>query len=154
MNYCDVFIRCLDSHSDGTAEDALVSKWCNATFLQIFLMKKEELIYILDGLRVSTFSSNYHFWMSHSFKALVLVQLGGALLISRRHQDAIAWTLTIQSHKFLNWSQNVFNPVCSWFFTVHMYTEHPRADTNLSRLNGVRDDERGEFVQTHGRRLK
>ncbi len=44
--------------------------------------------------------------------------------------------------------------------TVHMYTEHPRADTNLSRLNGVRDDERGvfeergELVQTYGRRLK
>ncbi len=37
---CDVFISCLDSHSDGThslqsKSTSLVSKFCNATFLQI-----------------------------------------------------------------------------------------------------------------------
>ncbi len=37
-----------------TAEHPLVSKWCNATFLQIWWRNK--LIYILDSLRVSTFS--------------------------------------------------------------------------------------------------
>ncbi len=40
VDYCDVFISCLDSHSDGThslqtVEDPLLSKCCNATFLQI-----------------------------------------------------------------------------------------------------------------------
>ncbi len=42
-----------------TAEDPLVSKWWNATFLQIWWRNK--LIYILDGLRVSTFSANLKF---------------------------------------------------------------------------------------------
>ncbi len=36
-----------------TAEDQLVSKWCNAKFLQIN--------YILDGLRVSKFGDNFLF---------------------------------------------------------------------------------------------
>ncbi len=37
MDYCDVFISCLDSfwRHPFTAEEALVSKWCNAKFLQI-----------------------------------------------------------------------------------------------------------------------
>ncbi len=37
VNYCDVFISCLDSfwRHPFTAEDPLVNQWCNATFLQI-----------------------------------------------------------------------------------------------------------------------
>ncbi len=34
--YSDIFISCLDSHSDGTpftAEDLMVNKWYNANFL-------------------------------------------------------------------------------------------------------------------------
>ncbi len=60
----DVFISCLDSHSDGT--HSLLNKWCNPTFLQIWCGNK--LILILDCLRVSTFSANFHFWMNYSFK--------------------------------------------------------------------------------------
>ncbi len=59
VDYYNVFISCLDSHSDGThsltAEDPLVNSWCNATFL-----RWNKLIYILDGLRVSTFSANFN----------------------------------------------------------------------------------------------
>ncbi len=43
LEYCNIFISCFDSHSDGT--HPLVSKRCNATFLQ-----SSELIYFLDGL--------------------------------------------------------------------------------------------------------
>ncbi len=57
-HYCDVCISCLDSiwWHPFTAEK--VSKWCNATFLQIWRRNKlkiwwrNKLIYILDGLRV------------------------------------------------------------------------------------------------------
>ncbi len=35
VDYCDVFIRCLDSHSDGTHSLQRIHWWCNATFLQI-----------------------------------------------------------------------------------------------------------------------
>ncbi len=38
-----------------TAEDSLVSKWCNAKFLQI--CSNEQTTYILDDLRVSKFSA-------------------------------------------------------------------------------------------------
>ncbi len=45
-----------------TAKHSLVSKWCNAKFLQI----DEETI--LDGMRVSTLSANFHFWVNYFFK--------------------------------------------------------------------------------------
>ncbi len=45
-----------------TAEDPLVNKWYNATFLQIWWRNK--LIYILDVMRVSTFSASFHFGWS------------------------------------------------------------------------------------------
>ncbi len=51
VDYCDVFNRCLDSHSDGTHP---LMKRCNAKFLQI-----------LDGLTLSTFSANIDFWVDH-----------------------------------------------------------------------------------------
>ncbi len=31
-------------------------------------MKKKQLIYILDGLKVSTFSAIFYFWVKYSFK--------------------------------------------------------------------------------------
>ncbi len=72
VDYCDVFISCLDSHSDWhpfTADDPLVSKWWNATFLQICSDEEtNKLIYILDDLRASKFPANIHFWINYSFK--------------------------------------------------------------------------------------
>ncbi len=35
VDYCDVFISCLDSHSDGTHSLQRIYKWCNAKFLKI-----------------------------------------------------------------------------------------------------------------------
>ncbi len=41
VDYCDVFISCLDSHSDGTHSlHSFASKWWNATFLQIWWRNK------------------------------------------------------------------------------------------------------------------
>ncbi len=48
-----------------TAEDPLLRQWCRDTFLQIWWRNK--LIYILDNLRVSTFSANFHFGVNNSF---------------------------------------------------------------------------------------
>ncbi len=49
-----------------TAEAPLVSKWCNATFLQIC---SDEEIKSLDGLKVSKFAS--YFWVNYSFKSCI-----------------------------------------------------------------------------------
>ncbi len=61
VDYCDVFISCLDSHSDGTHSLQSIHCWarCNATFLKIWWRNK--LIYILDGLRMRTFFSKFSF---------------------------------------------------------------------------------------------
>ncbi len=52
-----------------TAEHPLLNKWCNATFLQIWWRNK--LIYILDGLKETTFSANFHFGVNCSFKCMM-----------------------------------------------------------------------------------
>ncbi len=57
-----------------TAQDELVSKLCNAKFLQI-CSDEEKLIYILDGLRVSKSSSDFRFWVNHSFKRTTCIPL-------------------------------------------------------------------------------
>ncbi len=48
-----------------TAEHPLLRQWCDATFLQIWWRNK--LILILDGLRMSTFSALFHFWLNYSY---------------------------------------------------------------------------------------
>ncbi len=50
-----------------TAEDLLVKKWCNHKFLQI--CSDEETNLSTDGLRVNTFSANFHFWVNYSFES-------------------------------------------------------------------------------------
>ncbi len=53
-----------------TTEDPLVSKWCTATFLQIWWRNK--LIHILDDVRMSTFSADFSIicrgWSEGEFK--------------------------------------------------------------------------------------
>ncbi len=61
VDYCDVFISCLDSfwRHPFTAEEPLVSKWCNATFLKI----------CSDETNSSTsWMANVHFWENYSYK--------------------------------------------------------------------------------------
>ncbi len=53
-----------------TAEDPLVSKWWNATFLQIWLRNK--LIYIWDGLKLIIFSANFQFCLHYSFSTYLM----------------------------------------------------------------------------------
>ncbi len=68
VDYCDVFISCLDSHSDGTHSLQRIHWWAsdgNSTFLQIWWRNK--LIYISDDLKGITFSAN--FWVNYSFEA-------------------------------------------------------------------------------------
>ncbi len=56
VDYCDVFISCLDSHSDGTHSlDPLVSKWCNNKLIS---ENFNELI---------TFLAVFNIWVNYSF---------------------------------------------------------------------------------------
>ncbi len=60
VDYCDVFISCLDSYSDGTHSLQRIHWWASdvkLNFSKSVLMKKQTQIYILDGLRVNHFSA-------------------------------------------------------------------------------------------------
>ncbi len=55
------------------AENSLVSTWCNA-ISQNLLQWRNKFIFILDGLRVSTFSAiSFYFWVNYSFKCALIV---------------------------------------------------------------------------------
>ncbi len=51
---CDVFISCLDSHSDGTHSLQRIHWWASDVMLYTFLQiwGRNKIIYILDGLRL------------------------------------------------------------------------------------------------------
>ncbi len=68
VDYCDVFISCLDSHSDGTHSLQRIHWWGSDVMLQFFkyVLMKNKLIYFLDGLRVNTFSANFFFLLNYS----------------------------------------------------------------------------------------
>ncbi len=53
VDYCHVFIRCSDSHSDGTHSLQSIHWWTSDVMLHAHL-----LIYVLDGLRVSEYCFN------------------------------------------------------------------------------------------------
>ncbi len=63
-----VFIRLSFWRHAFTAEHPMPRHWCRNTFLQIWWRNK--LIYISDGLRVSTFSANFHFWVNYCWRVL------------------------------------------------------------------------------------
>ncbi len=63
VDYCDVFISCLGSHSDGTHS---MSKCCKEISSNPFWWRNK-LIYILNGLKGSQFSANFHFGLNYSF---------------------------------------------------------------------------------------
>ncbi len=60
VDYCDVFISCLDSHSNGTHSLQSIHWWARDVMLHFSKSDDEILIYILDDLRVSKFSC--HGW--------------------------------------------------------------------------------------------
>ncbi len=68
VDYCYVFIRCLDSHSDGTHSQQRIHWWASDVMLNFsFLMKKQ--IHVHFGwLKGEYIFSNFHFWVNYSFK--------------------------------------------------------------------------------------
>ncbi len=70
VDYCDVCISCLDYHSDGTHSLQRIHWWASDVMLNFSksVLMKNKFIYILHGLRVSTFSANFHFWLTIPLK--------------------------------------------------------------------------------------
>ncbi len=65
-----MFLSDVWTHSDGTHSLQRIHCWASEAMLNFaksVLMKRKELIYIFNGLRVNTFSTNFHFWLNHSF---------------------------------------------------------------------------------------
>ncbi len=68
VDFCEVFISCLDSHSDGTHSLQSIHWWASDGMIitpELFWWRNK---LILDSLRMSTFSANFHFWVNYSYK--------------------------------------------------------------------------------------
>ncbi len=74
VDYCDVFISCLDSHSDGT--HSLQSE----LFFPNLFWWRNKFIYVFNVLRESTFSANFPFWVNPQWNLLGHVQIGYAFV--------------------------------------------------------------------------
>ncbi len=61
VDYCDVFISCLDSHSDGTHSLQSIHCWASDAMLHFSKSDEETFIYILDKLKVSNFKQIFIF---------------------------------------------------------------------------------------------
>ncbi len=68
VDYCDVFISCLDSHSDGTHSLQRIHWWASDGMLHSSKSDEEtNSSTSWMAWRLSTFSENTHFWVNYSF---------------------------------------------------------------------------------------
>ncbi len=55
-------------HSDGTHSLQWIHWWASDRMLHFSKFDEETNSYILDGLKMSNLSANFHFWVDYSFK--------------------------------------------------------------------------------------
>ncbi len=89
VDYCDVFISSLDSHSDGTHSLQRIHWWTSdvkLNFSKSFLMKKQTSLGCHEG---ECISAKFHFWVNCSFcspRKSKCYDLINASLYSEMHQ--------------------------------------------------------------------
>ncbi len=67
VDYCGVFISCLDSHSDGTHSLQRIRWWpSDRCYIFFFNLMKKQTHLHLDDLKVRTFQQSC-FWVNYSF---------------------------------------------------------------------------------------
>ncbi len=79
VDYCDVFISCLDSQSDGT--HSLQSIHCWDTDAGTHFSKSD------DDLRVRTCSANINFWVNHCFNSSSISVSADELFLSALYRS-------------------------------------------------------------------
>ncbi len=107
VDYCDVFISCLDSHSDGT------HSLQNGTFLQIC---DEETISSTSCMTWGGvhFQKNFYFWVNYSFKNSQNVKKHFLSLLLFQSSYWLSFCLQI----LLFFRKNIFK----WFFQTKMHS--------------------------------
>ncbi len=121
VDYYDVYISCLDSHSDGTIHFRGSIGEQSDGMLNFFIRWRNRLIYILDGLRVSTFSANFHFWVNYSFKAAVYFKMCISLCLVRSH----SWIVPVLARPIADSVTSHFLISCQTGSAQTHYSENP-----------------------------
>ncbi len=103
VDYCDVFINCLDSRSDGTHSLQRIHWWAidvMLPFSNFFSWWRNKLISgIWDGLMVTKFSVNKNVGVNFSFKAISTCVLANIWVDDTDRWDGVARILSVlESH--------------------------------------------------------
>ncbi len=129
VDYCDVFISCLDSHSDGTHSLQSIHCWDTDGMLNFF--KSEEtnkLIYILDGLRMTTFL----FW-TPSYR------------LQNEHTPC-KWGQTMVDFNKNRFTHHWCGTLSLWCLQLHLHCICSRLFTTFIHTDGHEDRLRSVFV--------
>ncbi len=91
VDYCDVFISSLNSHSDGTHLLHRIHSISPTVF-----RRRNELIYL--GLKSEQIFTNVNFWVNYSFNAklsamMLESDLGDCQGVTIQLQDCLGWLL-------------------------------------------------------------
>ncbi len=142
VDYCDVFISCLDSHSDGTHSLQRIHWWASDAMLH-FSKWRNKVIYILN---VPSKLSKFSFWVNYSFK-----RKSDFSVMPSSHCTIFKLVgLPLFSHCMTIWgrSQSLLFSHCTMDatggFTLHDFTIGRIADNCLIR----------KYSQTHARSVK
>ncbi len=102
VDYCDVFISCSFWRHPFTAEEPLVSKWCDA-------MKNQTPLHL--GCPESQFLVHFNFWVNNFFEVTYNTLLNINVIIKLTLTCAKVNTVNKLNHKHVNiWDQDS----CEW----------------------------------------
>ncbi len=129
MDYCDVFISCLDSHSDGTHSLQRIHWWASNAKLHFYKSKntkKHEETNSSTYLMAWVFTSvNVHFGVNYYFKALVAKCIYTALyssvcaIVHKRHVSVV---LCLHSSTTLQMYNRHVTGQCEHFLHYYVWT--------------------------------
>ncbi len=119
--YCDAFISCLDSHSDGTHSLQRIHWWASDV-MQIFsksvLMKKQTHLH-LGWYGMSTFSANFHFRVSLRWTSLFVISWLDAVEVNLIFSSVFRMNLSNKNQIFAH--NCVYSPVLMGLNTGDRY---------------------------------
>ncbi len=86
VDYCDVFISCSDSHSDGTHSLQRIHWWAS-----------DGMLHFIKSVLMTTFSTSWMAWGRKHFQQIFI--FGGTISLNRYKKDQQQITMQINARK-------------------------------------------------------
>ncbi len=137
VDYLWIIVMFLSAHSDGTHSLQRIHWQTNDLKLNFYksVLIKKQLIYILDGLRASTFLANVHFWVN----ILLILPLSEhpKWFSSRLQNSNLCAALHISMYSHVNFFQSNFLGMSSWSYSDQAFCHKQVNLLTLVNLRGT-----------------